>query len=98
MAKIHKPTSMYYNTPIRNFYLDMARFRSIPVSPNDQKATITPEYENRPDLFSNMVYGTPSLWWVLVMRNMDILIDPIEDFKAGVEIWVPPAQSVGGES
>jgi hypothetical protein len=89
---------MYYNTPIRDFYLDLAKFRPIRQSANDRLVTITPKYENRPDLFAHMVYGTPSLWWVLVMRNMDVLIDPVEDFRAGVEIWVPAPESVGGES
>lgn len=96
MASIHKPNSQYYNTPVRNFYLDIARFRSFPPSSNDVLVTITPRYENRPDLFSFDLYGTPSLWWVLVLRNMDVLIDPIEDFKAGVQIWVPSAEIAGG--
>src|SRR6056297_3626702 len=98
MASIHKPNSMYYNTPIRDFYLDLARFKPVRASDNDRLVTITSRYEGRPDLFSNMIYGTPYLWWVLVMRNLDILIDPVEDFRAGVEIWVPAPTSVGGEA
>lgn len=98
MASIHKPNSMYYNTPVRDFYLDIAKFRPIRQSANDRRVTITPKYENRPDLFAYAIYGTSSLWWVLALRNMDVLIDPIEDFRAGVEIWVPAPESVGGES
>jgi hypothetical protein len=96
MAGIHKPNSQYYKTPIKNFYLDIARFRTVEPSSNDVLVTIAPKYENRPDLFSHAVYGTPSLWWVLVLRNMDVLIDPIEDFKAGTEIWVPTPENAGG--
>lgn len=98
MASIHKPTSQYYSTPIRNFYLDLARFRTVEPAFDDRLITITPRYENRPDLFSYDLYGTPSLWWVVVLRNMDVLIDPIEDFTAGKEIWVPTAERANGGS
>lgn len=98
MASIHKPTSQYYNTPIREFYLDLARFRSVPPTTSDTLVTIAPQYEGRPDLFAYEVYGSPALWWVLVLRNMDVLIDPIEDFKAGVQIWVPSKdRATGGD-
>lgn len=94
MAKIHKETSPYFNTPIKDFYLDLLVHRRIPPSSNDTIVAIEAKYENRPDLFANDYYGSPRLWWVLVLRNMDILIDPLEDFKTGVEIFVPTAESV----
>lgn len=97
MARLYKPTSPYYHTPIRDFYLDLARFKSFPPASTDTRYTLSPRYENRPDLLAFDVYGTPNLWWVFALRNMDLLIDPIEDFVAGLEIWVPSPQTVGVE-
>jgi len=94
MARIHKDTSHYSNTPIKDFYLDLLVHRRIPPSSNDTIVAIEAKYENRPDLFANDYYGSPRLWWVLVLRNMDTLIDPLEDFKTGVEIFVPTPESV----
>jgi len=96
MARIHKETSQYYNTPLKDFYLDILTLRRVPPSSNDTIVAIEAKYENRPDLFANDYYGTPRLWWVLVMRNMDTLIDPLEDFKTGVEIFVPSTETVQG--
>lgn len=96
MANIHKESSPYYNTSIKDFYLDILTLRQIPPSSNDTIVSIDVKYENRPDLFANDYYGSPRLWWVLVLRNMDTLIDPLADFTAGTEIFVPTAESVQG--
>lgn len=96
MARIHKETSPYYNTPIKDFYLDVLQYRTIPSSSNDKIIAIEAKYEGRPDLFANDYYGSPRLWWVLVVRNPDILIDPLEDFKTGVEIFVPSVETIQG--
>jgi len=96
MARIHKETSPYYNTSIKDFYLDVLTYRIVPASSNDKIVAIEAKYENRPDLFANDYYGSPRLWWVLVVRNPDVLIDPLEDFKTGVEIFVPSVETVQG--
>ena len=94
MARIHKSTSQYLNTPIKDFYLDILTKRVIPPSANDTIVTIEAKYDQRPDLFANDFYGTPRLWWVLITRNMDVIIDPIADFKTGVQIFVPNPETV----
>lgn len=94
MSKLNKTTSAYFETPIKDFYMDLMVKRNIPPSANDTIVTIEAKYEGRPDKFANDFYGSPRLWWVLPIRNMDILIDPIEDFKAGVAIFVPSRESV----
>ena len=48
----------------------------------------------RPDLLANRLYETSELWWVFAIRNPDILTDPIRDFKTGVTIALPSAESV----
>lgn len=89
MAKNSKDTSQYLTTDIKNWYLDIWNPRPVPSSEYDKIVTIPPEYNERPDLMSQYEYGTPRLWWVFSMRNPDILIDPINDFVAGTEIYVP---------
>ena len=96
MARIHKNTSQYLNTPVKDFYLDLLTPRPVTPSSNDRLVAIENKYDKRPDLFANDYYGSPRLWWILVQRNMDILIDPIEDFTSGTEIFVPAIESVQG--
>jgi hypothetical protein len=89
MAQNSKDTSQYLLTPITDWYLDIAVLRSVPSSDFDQIITIPPEYDQRPDLLSQAEYGTPRLWWVFAMRNPDLIEDPINDFVAGLDIYVP---------
>lgn len=94
MAGTNKTTSPYLNTPIKDWYLDVMTKRSIPASSNDELVTIEAKYNERPDLFANDYFGSPRLWWVLATRNMDTLVDPIADFKTGVQIFVPNPETV----
>ncbi len=89
MAQNSKDTSQYLTTPIKDWYLDTWVPRSVPKSEYDKIAVIPPEFDQRPDLMSHREYGTPRLWWVFAMRNPDQLIDPIDDFVAGLEIYIP---------
>jgi hypothetical protein len=89
MAANSKDSSQYLLTPIKNWYLDLWVPRPVPKSEFDKIIIIPPEFNQRPDLLSNQEYGTPRLWWVFCMRNPDLIIDPINDFVAGLEIFVP---------
>lgn len=83
-------TSPWYNTRYNmGNYLDIWSKRVIPAQADDILYTIQPQYTYRPDLLSADLYGTPKLWWVFAMRNMDILKDPVFDFVAGNEIYLP---------
>lgn len=44
-------------------------------------------YENRPDLISNVFYGTPKNWWLLMYVNG--ITDPFEGFQANQRILIP---------
>ena len=94
MAKRHKSTSPYYKTPVKDFYLDILRKREIPANANDLLLVLEAKYEGRPDLLASDLYGTPRLWWVFAVRNMDLLIDPVEDMKTGLEIFVPSKDTI----
>jgi hypothetical protein len=89
MAQNSKDRSQYSLTPIKNWYLDLWAPRNIPSSDFDKIVLIPPEFNQRPDLMSQQEYGTPRLWWVFCIRNPDLIIDPINDFLAGIEIYVP---------
>lgn len=95
MAKIHKRTSPYFKTPIKDFYLDLFRPIDIPTSINDTTVKITPAYHERPDLLAHDYYGDSELWWVIALFNIDTLIDPISDFKSGTVIVLPDPVTIG---
>jgi len=44
-------------------------------------------YEHRPDLISNIFYGTPSLWWLILVVNK--IEDPWEGLDVGDQIKIP---------
>lgn len=95
MPKITYPASSpYSDTGQTNWYLGPIRLRVIPPSANDQAIPIPAKYDTRPDLMSYDLYGTPAYWWVFMVRNMDLIRDPIWDFKAGMTINVPSAERI----
>lgn len=91
-----KGENLYRNTEITDFYLDLWNPITIKESALDKTITISAKYDRRPDLLSYDVYGTPKFWWVFMMRNKDIIFDPINDFRAGVEIQIPSLTSIEG--
>lgn len=88
MAK-YSASSPWYNTIQHDTYLDIWEPRSIPFSADDYQYTIQPQYNYRPDLLAYDLYGNSKLWWVFMQRNIDIIYDPIYDFRAGVTICLP---------
>jgi hypothetical protein len=89
MAQNSKDTSQYLSTPIKDWYLDLMVPRKVPKNPFDKIISIPAAYDQRPDLMSQAEYGTPRLWWVFAVRNPDLINDPIQDFVAGLEIYIP---------
>ena len=89
MAQNSKDASQYSQTPIKDWYLDLWVPRTVPKHDYDKIIIIPPEFDQRPDLLSQQEYGTPRLWWVFCLRNPDLMQDPINDFVAGLEIFVP---------
>lgn len=87
-------TSPWANTPIVENYLSTLRIRSVSAEPDDPIYTIEPQYTYRPDLLSYDLYGTTKLWWVFTQRNLDILQDPVFDFVAGTQIYLPKKSSL----
>ncbi len=84
----------YAKTNITDFYLDVWNPIEVPVSFTDKKIILAAKYDERPDLLSYDEYGTTKYWWVFMQRNKDVIFDPIFDFKAGIQIFVPPIESL----
>jgi|TARA_Y100000389_G_C17341582_1_gene453624 hypothetical protein len=82
--------SPYYKTRIINGeYLDILTIRPVPADPDDLLYSIEPQYNYRPDLLAHDLYGSSKLWWVFTQRNLDVLSDPVYDFRVGTSIYLP---------
>ncbi|OUV96064.1 MAG: hypothetical protein CBD02_05435 [Candidatus Pelagibacter sp. TMED142] len=93
MAKYSR-TSPYLDTPQNDINLEPLVKRTFNIEDDDQAYTIERTYAYRPDLLAFDLYGTPRLWWVFAQRNPDKLEDPIYDFKPGVTIQLPKAETI----
>ena len=82
-------SSPYAKTQVVGDYLDLLNLPALQESDNDQYYTIESKFDKRPDLLSNKLYGTTRLWWVFTKRNMNLIEDPINDFRAGLIIRIP---------
>jgi len=82
-------TSPYYATQVNENYLDVLKIRPVSASSTDILYTIDNKFAYRPDLLAYALYGTPSLWWVFIQRNLDVLQDPVLDFVPGTKIYLP---------
>ena len=94
MAGFHSNTSFLRNAKVNKFYLDINQLPKIPKLDTDELYTIDSRYDKRPDLLANDLYGTTSLWWLFALRNPDVIIDPLEDFTSGTEIFLPSTTAV----
>lgn len=88
--------SPYYSTQLNDSgrYLDQLTPRPIPASGSDRSYQIEPRFHLRPDLLAHELYADSRLWWVFAERNPNQLLDPVGDFRAGVDLFVPDAAQV----
>ena len=91
----YKKTSPYYKTGlIDGKFLDLLNYRHIPAQADDIYKQIGATYQHRPDLLSYDLYGTVDYWWVFIIRNRDLLIDPVWDFTADKKIYIPKLETI----
>lgn len=88
---VYQPTSPYFDTGVsqRGQYLGMWVNRPIPRQSDDLRFTINATYDLRPDLLAYDLYGDSALWWVFAQRNPNTLVDPLNDFRNGITIFLP---------
>jgi len=90
MAKAaYSPASPYFQTKSFGNFLDTMINRPITANADDVLYEIDKVYEYRPDMLAFDMYGNASLWWVFAQRNPNALKDPLFDFRAGVQIYIP---------
>lgn len=82
-------SSPWYRTNQNADYLEIWSPRPIPADVEDYEYIIQPQYTYRPDLLAFDLYGNHKLWWVFMQRNVDVIFDPIYDFRPGVTIKLP---------
>lgn len=93
---IYKSTSIYSNTPQTDWYLDFWKGKFLSNDGNDKPYVIPNDFDMRPDLAAFNLYGSEKYWYVFALKNKDILKDPIFDFRAGVEIFIPSLNAIKG--
>lgn len=93
MASYNKQ-SPYSKTNVRGDYLDIMQQRSVINDRTDETYVIESRYHMRPDLLAFEKYGSSRYWWLFAMRNKNTIIDPIQDFRAGVTIRIPKIENV----
>ncbi len=100
MTVTYLPSSPYFNTTQTVVagvsYLDFWNEITIQSSSNDTLISLDAKYQYRADLLSYDLYGTPQLWWVFMVRNPDIIEDPIWDFVTGINIYTPSKSNLTG--
>lgn len=98
-AVIYQKSSPYSNTPQVNQYIGYLDFWNgtyIFPKNTDIYMQLDAQYQYRPDLLSYVQYGTPQLWWIFMLRNPDVIKDPVWDFVANISIYVPQKSSLVG--
>jgi len=89
----------YSQTPMKDFYLDLAVLPTAKSLVNSKTANyhvVTPRQQYRPDLLSFDLYGNSSYWWVIALLNRNQIEDPIRDLKSGMTIRYIPISSLSG--
>jgi alpha-L-fucosidase len=95
MAKVKYSTSSpYAHTGTYGDYLDVMTNRPITKKSDDVLYSIDKVYEYRPDILAFDLYGDSRLWWVFAQRNPNVLKDPLRDFRAGAQIYIPKKQTL----
>jgi hypothetical protein len=94
MSVAYTKTSPYYGTGTWGKFLDIWNSKTIDADPSDAIYQIDSLYNLRPDLLAYDLYQDSNLWWVFVLRNPDVLKDPLLDFLTGTIIYVPQKSSV----
>ena len=87
-SSIYPSNSLYYSTKQTSWYLDLWSPREIPQLSTDAPLVLNQNYQFKPDLLAYDLYGDTRLWWVFMMRNPDILNDPIYDMVPGITLMI----------
>lgn len=95
MVAIYKSGSNYSITKQTYKYLDLyePKLNINNLSQDTYELEIPNNFDRRPDLLAFSLYKDANLWWVFVHYNRDLIKDPINDFRSGLNIVVPKQYS-----
>ena len=90
-ATVYKRDSNYAKTSLNRKYLSIYEPPLTIDTLSEETTTyiIQPKFDRRPDLMAFELFGSARLWWVFAQRNINTIKDPVYDFEAGVEIYLP---------
>jgi hypothetical protein len=95
MTANYQNTSPYFTTGyLDGKFLDILNYRSFPIQADDIYKQIGATYQYRPDLLSFDLYQTSGYWWVFIVRNKNLIYDPIWDFTADKMIYIPKLNTI----
>src|SRR4051812_2754896 len=95
MSQITYPkSSPYAVTPQLTWRLSQYKHRRIPPASTDTLRVLPPKFNNSPDRLSYDLYCTQQYWWVFMLRNMNVIREPVFDMRAGISIYVPPLETI----
>ena len=91
MPTTYKENSNYFKTAMNRKYLETYQpsLTRETLSRETKTMTVESKYDRRPDLLAYDLYGNSNLWWVIAHYNREVLKDPLNDFRSGIEIVVP---------
>ena len=99
MPVTYSTDSNLRNTPIESSILGSELGLYVPpvdvVPSRTRTMTLDQRYHKRPDLLAYNLYGNSDFWWIFILYNRDIIVDPINDFVQGLTIRVPNSDLVG---
>lgn len=72
-------------------FVILKKFPTIEVTPNDSAVKVTSATSYRPDLLSNLVYGTPNFGWALLLANN---LRSFAELSPGLKLRVPPLDQI----
>lgn len=80
-------SNVIYYTENKYLTFPIYKYEPVPLSREDKYFLISPGEEYRPDLVSQLAYGSVDFWWRIMQANQ---ISDIFEFKAGKNIRIPP--------
>lgn len=81
--------SPFYLTKQNSWALSTWTPRNIPAMSSDAPMILSQIYQYKPDLLAYDLYGDSRLWWVWIVRNPDVINDPIYDMVPGTVLMIP---------
>lgn len=94
MAVEYKSDSVYADTSLYSYYLDVLTPRIILPYKDDVLHTLTQVHQYRPDLLAYDLYQNDKLWWVFQARNPNAFEDPVWDFRLGAKFFLPKKETI----